>query len=352
MKLFRVNTDGKFIRYAERDFKEGNQEDVLEFWLENNPAYILEDENVLIIGRQVPTNLGSIIDLLGIDREGNVVVIELKRDRTPRETIAQILEYASFVERLSYSQLEHIFRDYCGEENPGLIDYHRNYFQLEGDEAVAFNRNQKLIIVGQVITKEIMQTSAFLRKKGIEVFCLEFKYFETKAGERIISSDFVIGKDMSLTKKVSSGALPRIDKAEFVNSLDHFGRAFFEDLLVFAETNGLPIHWGTRGFSINVDLNGKHVAILYGFPPQSVFKQTLYTAFKEIRNNVNDSEPIIEQYRQELVQLGAFENAQSEQKWLIKNDIDADKKERFFAILSSIVEKIKLQLKEVDEEGK
>ena len=48
MKLFRVNTDGKFIRYAERDFKEGNQEEVLKFWFENNPAYILEDENVLI----------------------------------------------------------------------------------------------------------------------------------------------------------------------------------------------------------------------------------------------------------------------------------------------------------------
>ena len=349
MKLFRVDKEGQFIRYAERDFKKENQEEVLEFWLEHNPAYILEDENVLIIGRQVPTNLGSIIDLLGIDREGNVVVIELKRDRTPRETIAQILEYASFVEGLSYSQLEHIFRDYCGEENPGLIDYHRNYFQLEEGEAVAFNRNQKLIIVGQVITKEIKQTSAFLRKKGIAIFCLEFKYFETGAGERIISTDFVVGKDLLLTKKVSSGALPRIDKAEFIESLDQFGRAFFEDLLGFAETNGLPIHWGTRGFSINVDLNGKHVAILYGFPPNSVFKQGIYTAFREIRNNVKDSEPIIEEYRHELVQLGTFENAQSEQKWLIKNDVDADKKGRFFAILSSIVEKIKSQFKEEEK---
>ena len=204
-------------------------------------------------------------------------------------------------------------------------------------------------VVGQVITKEIKQTSAFLRKKGIEAFCLEFKYFETGAGERIISTDFVVGGDLLLTKKVSSGALPRIDKPEFVESLDKFGRTFFEDLLVFAETNGLPIHWGTRGFSINVDLNGKHVAILYGFPPHSVFKQVVYTAFKEIRNNIKDSEPIIEQYRQELVQLGTFVNAQSEQKWLIKKDVDMDKKERFFAVLSSIVEKIKLQFNEVEK---
>ena len=48
MKLFRVDKDGGFIQYAERDFKKENLEEVLEFWLENNPAYILEDENVLI----------------------------------------------------------------------------------------------------------------------------------------------------------------------------------------------------------------------------------------------------------------------------------------------------------------
>ena len=44
----------------------------------------------------VPTDLGKSIDLLGVDREGNVVVVELKRDRTPRDVVAQALEYAAF----------------------------------------------------------------------------------------------------------------------------------------------------------------------------------------------------------------------------------------------------------------
>lgn len=134
---------------------------------------------------------------------------------------------------------------------------------------------------------------------------------------------------MPLAKGVSSGALPRIDKAEFIESLDKFGRTFFEDLLVFAETNGLPIHWGTRGFSINVNLNGKHVAILYGFPPQSVFKQVVYTAFKEIRNNTEDSEPIIEQYRQELVQLGTFEMRKVSRSGLLRMTLMRTKKSGF-----------------------
>jgi len=76
--------------------------------LEKNPEYFFEGSNVLIIGRQVTTNLNTFIDLLGIDKSGNTVIIELKRAKTPRETIAQLLEYASFVETLDYAQLNTI----------------------------------------------------------------------------------------------------------------------------------------------------------------------------------------------------------------------------------------------------
>jgi hypothetical protein len=338
MKLFSIAKDGKFIHYAEHDFKVKNFEQKLEFWLENNPAHILEDENVLIIGRQVTTNLGSIIDLLGIDREGNLVVIELKRDRTPRETLAQILEYASFIEDISYTQLEEIFKEYSSEENLILTDYHRNYFQLQKDEAVAFNKNQKLIIVGQHITKEIKQTSSFLSKRGIEVFCLEFKYFETKSGEQIISSEFVVGKDSYAEKKIISGALPKVNKETFLKSLDQYGKNFFEHLLEFAEKNSLPIHWGSKGFSINVDLNGNHVNILYGYPPHSVYKQSVYTAFAEILRKVKDAESIVALYKQELNKLGGFESAGAELKCVVTKDLKDAQRENFLEILFSVVE--------------
>lgn len=341
MKLFNITTDGKFVHYAEHDFKEKNYEEKLEFWLENNPRYIMEDEDVLIIGRQVTTNLGSVIDLLGIDVEGNLVVMELKRDRTPRETLAQILEYASFAEALTYDQLEDIFLTYSGEENLVLTDYHRNHFQLDEGSPVAFNKHQKLVIIGQNITKEIKQTSAFLRKKGIDVYCLEFKYFETKSKEQIISTEFVIGNDIPTTQKVSSGALPKINKKTFLSSLDQHGKNFFEPLLEFSSNNKLPIHWGSKGFSINVDLAGNHVNIMYGYPPHSVYKQTVYTATAEISRKVNDAEPIVDHYRQGLDALGIFKPAGAELKCLISHDISKETREGFFDLLLSVVEMIR-----------
>jgi hypothetical protein len=341
MKLLGINKDGKFIPYDEYDFKEENYEKDLESWLESNPDYILEDEKVLIIGRQVTTNLGSVIDLLGIDREGNVVVIELKRDQTPKETLAQILEYASFVEDLSYAQLEEISKEYLGEENLVLTDYHRSYFNLQEGEAVAFNKNQKLVIIGQSITKEIRQTASFLRKKGIEVFCIEFKYFKTKSGEQIISSECVVGKDSYTVKKVSSGSLPKINKEDFLKSVGQYGRSFFEALIEFAENNNLPIHWGSKGFSINVDLDGNHINILYGWPPHSVYKESILTSFAEILKKVRDAESIVEFYKEELNKLGIFVPAGKELKCILTNDLKDDQRDKLLETLSLVAEKIK-----------
>src|SRR5271157_3225996 len=57
---------------------------------------ILSDEWMLI-GRQEDTGYGGRIDLLAIAPDGSLVLIELKRDRTPREVVAQALDYASWV---------------------------------------------------------------------------------------------------------------------------------------------------------------------------------------------------------------------------------------------------------------
>src|SRR5690554_6022849 len=340
MKIFRVNNKDKLIQYKEQDFKQENIEEQLETWIENNP-YCLLDEKVLIIGRQVTTNLGSIVDLLALDKSGDLVVIELKRDSTPRDTVAQILEYTSFVEDLSYQQLEEIFIDYTGEENINLTDYHRNYFELQEDEAVAFNKNQKLLIIAQVITKEVKQTATYLRKKGLDFYCLEFKYFIDQNKEKLISVDSVVGDDNASIKKVSSGSLPRVNRQSFINSLDDTGKDFFKTVLNFAEDNNLPIHWGSKGFSLNVNLEGNHVNILYGYPPHSVYKQSIYTVCAEIIKKVKGGKSIAEYYQNELRNFGIFEQGGKELKMVIDKPISIEKKEKFLSIISRVIKMIK-----------
>ncbi len=319
MRVFRIKNNS-LTSYREEDFKIDNVEKILEDWIENTPNAIFEDEEVLIIGRQVTTNLGKAIDLLGLDKKGNTVVIELKRERTPRETVAQILEYASYVEDLTYGQLEKIASHYLGEEGLNLTEKHKIKFKLSDEEAVAFNKEQRLVIVGEDISKEIENTSMFLNKKGLEIYCIAFKYFKDETGERIITSDFVVKKDKTIGGSTESK--PKINKEKFLDNVDEYIRDFFSRLFILASENKMPLHWGSTGFSLNVDLSGNHVNILYGYSNISADGQSVYTAAAEIRRKVNNAEVIIEEYFKRLNNTGLFEPAGNEIKWVINKPVN------------------------------
>ena len=341
MKLFTVDKNGKFIQFKEENFKTDNKEIDLEDMLENNPEYFFDNSKILIVGRQVTTNLNTFIDLLGVDETGNTVVIELKREKTPRETLAQLIEYASFIDNLDYEQLNEIYQNYSGEE-VGLEDYHQEYFNTNYAHKIYWNKTSKLMIVAQEITTEIKQTSLYLRRKGLDVYCLEFKYFVNNAGNKMISSDFVVGDEQYLRQKVSSATqLPKTDKSKFLNSLDTYGKLVFEKIFQFADQENLMLRWGTRGFSMNVTFETGFVAICFGYPPTSVFKQSIYTGFEAIVKKVNNSESITAKYKQLLDHFKKIEPAKSENKWIINKKYTDGDIETFISILKEIVELIK-----------
>lgn len=109
MDLWKVNGNSLVeISQARLD-----SEDRLENWLAHDPSLLGID--LLIIGRQVSTLNRGRIDLLGIDRHGDLWILELKRARTPRDVIAQILDYASWVRNLDYDALVDIAEKYLKE---------------------------------------------------------------------------------------------------------------------------------------------------------------------------------------------------------------------------------------------
>src|SRR5271170_4387677 len=87
--LWRIEPNG----LVQVDAGKLDAESQIEDWIERDPSIL--DPNLLIIGRQVKTQHSGPIDLLGLASDGAVFIIELKRDKTPREVIAQILDYAS-----------------------------------------------------------------------------------------------------------------------------------------------------------------------------------------------------------------------------------------------------------------
>ena len=85
---------------------------------------IVRDPHILsgewmLIGRQEITSHGGRIDLLAIAPDGSLVLVELKRDRTPREIVAQALDYASWVEQLTSEKIAQIYQRFS---NGGNLD--------------------------------------------------------------------------------------------------------------------------------------------------------------------------------------------------------------------------------------
>jgi hypothetical protein len=340
MRIFGIEHDGTFKEYSEIPFQKDHEEMILENWIETNPHSLLEDSGLLIIGRQVTTNLGGFIDLLGLDREGNAVVIELKRDRTPRDTLAQALEYASFIEELTSEQLEFIFQRYLNDESTNLAEYHQQYFTLDTDEAVAFNKDQRVVIVGQRVSQEILQTSSFLRKKGIRVTCVEFSFFQSEQGLKLLSHEIVVGRETAHVSRITSNSLPVITQEAFQQSLDSHGEAVFTQILDYAAQHAFPIHWGSKGFSLNVDKHGTHVAVCFGYPPNSVYKQSLYTALVGrggLLSKLAIPEETIAELWQEAEQSGYFQRAGKELKCVINRAFSAEEIERILAWIKKVV---------------
>src|SRR5947199_162757 len=79
------------------------QEQRLEDWIAADPSILGTNIPLAIIGRQVQTTFGGRVDLIAIDPDANCVVLELKRGRTPREIVAQVLDYGSWVKDLTYN---------------------------------------------------------------------------------------------------------------------------------------------------------------------------------------------------------------------------------------------------------
>ena len=91
------------------------------------------NENWLLVGRQVSTSFGNYIDLLALDAAGTLIIIELKRAKTPREVVAQAIDYASWAENLEADELAGIYekfsKKYLGRED-SLSNAIRNSFSI------------------------------------------------------------------------------------------------------------------------------------------------------------------------------------------------------------------------------
>ena len=161
-------------------------EKLLEDMIERDPT-ILDDE-WLIIGRQIQTDFGGKIDLLGIAPDGSLVVIELKKHRTPREVVAQAIDYASWVENLDGTSIEGIYKKYKPNENLEKAFEARFSTPLLEEN---LNKSHQIVIVAAELDPSTERIISYLSDRNIAVNVVFFEVFSNGSDQFLVRRWFV-----------------------------------------------------------------------------------------------------------------------------------------------------------------
>lgn len=160
---------------------------------------VLSDEWMLI-GRQEATGFGGRIDLLAIVPDGSLVLIELKRDRTPREVVAQALDYAGWVESLQAEDIARIYDRFAPETS--LAKDFKAYFGTDLDES-QLNQSHQIVIVASSLDGSTERIVAYLRERDIPINVLCFQVF-SNGSEQLLSRTWL--HDPIEVQAISSGS--------------------------------------------------------------------------------------------------------------------------------------------------
>jgi hypothetical protein len=142
----------------------------------------------MLIGRQEITTHGGRIDLLAIAPDGSLVLVELKRDRTPREIVAQALDYASWVADLGADRITQIYSRF----KPGQsleTDFQQRFGAALDEDSL--NHAHQIIIVAAELDPSTERIVQYLNDRDIAINVLFFQVFE-HSGQQLLSRAWLI----------------------------------------------------------------------------------------------------------------------------------------------------------------
>jgi hypothetical protein len=134
---------------------------------------------LLVVSDQVVTPYNGRIDLLCIDAEGTVYVVELKKGQTPREVVAQAMDYGYWVRDLGFEDIREIYE----QRHPGgdFDDAFRTTLKVEPPETI--NADHRLVIVASALDAASERIVAYAQGFGLPVNVVFFQTFKENGAE-------------------------------------------------------------------------------------------------------------------------------------------------------------------------
>lgn len=229
------------ITFSELNMTENDIEEILR----NSIDMICdEEESMLIVGRQVRNEKNGRSDLTAVDNNGNMVLIEIKRDRKDIEHRREAFEFQAIRYAASYATIEKT-DDLVKKVYAPYIEKYRSEFELGeltsfelgirklneflqvNDAQKNFNEKQRIILVASDFDEQTLSAVAWLNSNNVDMSCYRltpyklnedlFFYVEKLLPVTNYDDYYVNLMDKSLIatasgeKKIIRRSLPKID---------------------------------------------------------------------------------------------------------------------------------------------
>lgn len=246
----------------------------LQEWLAHHPEAL--DPDVLIIQKEFDgfDDTKERLDLLGIDRDGNLVIIENKLDDSGRDVIWQALKYASYCSGLNKDDVINIFQKYLEKQNSTqkAEDALLEFFNIQdlSEKQINPGTHQRLIFVAANFRKEVTSAALWLLSNGIRLQCFKVTPYSLEKQlfldvEQIIptpeAEEFMIGirkKEVEQSQSESKNKERHQIRYKFwIQALEKFQNS---QCTLFNNISPSKDHWLSAGSGVS----GIHYTLIFG----------------------------------------------------------------------------------------
>ena len=117
------------------------------------------------------------IDLLGIDKDANLVVFELKRTESGGHMELQAIRYAAMISTLTFDRLVTIYEEYMSRNDvekdarDGLLEFLR----WDNPEEERFGQKVRIVLASAEFSKELTTSVLWLNDHGLDIRCVRMR---------------------------------------------------------------------------------------------------------------------------------------------------------------------------------
>jgi len=232
--IYRLDKEkNRIVPCEETDFKSNNilERQHIEKWIENYPDILGEELLVITTEYDKFDKTNERLDILALDKDGILVIIELKRDDSGKYVDLQAIKYAAYCSTLRLDDICLLYQTYSNMHGKNLSDEQgREYILdfIEDEEFEEINERPRIILVARQFRPEVTASVIWLRKFGVDLSCVRLAPYDLGNGNIAFESNVIIplpeARDYIIEAEKKDGRTLTVSQVEYIEFYKELAR--------------------------------------------------------------------------------------------------------------------------------